>query len=250
MKFFFSFICASIINTLTVCAYASLQVLDLSTQTWLPLVVTDKLFLPRGQHSATVIDDNIWVFGGTNYANPSIGELSILNCGLATLGKVPPTPALPKTTASETSETSDAPALPSASASVVVATALIAAGAPPPPPPPPQAFSQPQSQPPVTISPLSSPPRATQLSPVKSAVPQARPAPISPPVPPPFQAWAPALPAHTASVSAGPPPPQSQPQPQFTQPAPVAATRRPAPVSGSATPDSLSFFKQMYNIQF
>ena len=46
------------VNVVDTAFLGDVQVLDLSTRQWLPIAVADRLFLPRGAHSAVVVNDD------------------------------------------------------------------------------------------------------------------------------------------------------------------------------------------------
>jgi hypothetical protein len=206
------------VNVVDSAYLADVQVFDLSAMSWLPVVITDRLFLPRSLHSCAVgNDEQIFIYGGCNHANNSISELSVLSCGVATIGKIPPPAAVLK---------SAAPALDSTEPSTPAVSVAVPA---PTPSPAPVAVA------PAPVVQHHTPfvaPSVSNVAPVSVATPAAVEPLYSRPLAVPVQ--------HVAQ-------PVMEVAPSAAPASSVPASTK--PLVGSASPDILQYFKRLYGLQ-
>ena len=82
------------VNVIDTTHLHDVQVFDLSKSQWVPVILIDRFFTPRSLHTAVYTESQqIIVYGGYNYANPSLNELVVLNCGASTIYKSLPVPS-------------------------------------------------------------------------------------------------------------------------------------------------------------
>lgn len=245
------------------------QVLNLNDNRWLQIWVTDQLCAPRSCHSATLIGDEIVVFGGTNDAQPTMSELCVLNLGLATIEhlKAPPPPNVVPTSkpsntdATTSSSSTDSSTTSISSSSSPAASSSIMNSASPSvvSPTPASSTISPSSAPDIVRTPsnpidrkvssssASSPPSSSSFSsaPLEIVLPNNS-------LAHPSSAITPATQSNILSAQSTPSTSTLSSRPSAISAVLSQGMGSPTPAisSNSATPDILSYFKKLYNIQY